>query len=91
MIAVPVLEHEGCSAQQAHASSVAMIFVLSLITAIIYGMNGDLDLNVAWDYIPWGAAGAILGALLLKRIKAVVLHRIFGILVCAAAIRSLFT
>lgn len=90
VVAVPVLEHDGCSPKQAHASSVALIFVLSCVTAVSYGMNGELDLLAAWKYIPWGIGGAIVGSLFLRRISSVWLHRVFGVLVTAAAVRMLF-
>lgn len=90
VIAVPVLERDGCSAKQAHASSVALIFVLSLVTTAAYWLNDGLDFGTAWQYIPWGLGGAVAGALFLRRISSVWLHRVFGLLIIAAAVRSLF-
>ncbi len=91
VVAVPVLEHDGCTAKQAHASSVALIFVLSLVTTVAYWMSGRLDFAVAWQYIPWGLMGAAAGSLFLRRISSVWLHRVFGALVIAAAVRSLLS
>ncbi len=91
VIAVPVLERDGCTPQQAHASSVALIFVLSLVTAAAYGLNGGLDFSAAWKYIPWGLIGAAVGSLCLRRISSVWLHRVFGVLIIAASLRSLLT
>ncbi|MGN0650243.1 MAG: sulfite exporter TauE/SafE family protein [Oscillospiraceae bacterium] len=90
VIAVPVLEHEGCSEKDAHATSVALIFVLSLVTALFYGFNGGLNFSAAWQYIPFGAAGALCGSLFLRRINSVWLKKLFGALIIAAALRSLF-
>lgn len=89
VIAVPLFEREGCSAKQAHATSVAFIFTLSLVTTLLYWKSGTLDLAAAWEYIPWGAAGAIAGALLLRKISSVWLHRLFGLLIAAASVRML--
>ena len=91
VVAVPVLERDGCSAKQAHASSVALIFVLSLVTTAAYWMNGGLDIAEAWKYIPWGLLGAAAGSMFLRKISSVWLHRVFGALVIAAAVRSLLT
>lgn len=91
VLAVPILEREGCSAREAHASSVALIFVLSLVTALFYGFSGNLDFGAAWKYIPWGAGGALAGAFFLKKIKARWLHKLFGAVIVAAALRTLFT
>ena len=78
VLAVPVLEKEGCAPNEAHASSVALIFVLSLVTALFYGFSGNLDFAGAWKYIPFGIAGALCGAFFLKKINSVLLKRIFG-------------
>ena len=91
VIAVPLFERDGCSAKQAHATSVAFIFVLSIVTVVAYMMGDGIDMAEAWNYIPWGAAGAATGALLLKRISSAWLHRIFGALLIAAAVRSLLS
>ncbi len=85
--AVPILEKEGCSANEAHATSVAVIFVLSLVTAAFYGLSGNLDFKTAWNYIPFGLLGALCGAFFLKKIQAVWLKRIFGGIVSVAAVR----
>ncbi len=89
VIAVPLFEGEGVEAQKAHATSVAFIFVLSLITTVSYWLNGGLDFALAWDFIPWGAAGAVAGSLLLRKISSVWLHRVFGALIIAASLRML--
>ncbi|MBE6902306.1 MAG: sulfite exporter TauE/SafE family protein [Ruminococcaceae bacterium] len=91
VVAVPLFERDGCTAQQAHATSVAFIFVLSLVTTLFYWMNNGIDFAASWDYIPWGAAGAVTGALLLRKISSVWLHRIFGLLIIAAAVRMLMS
>lgn len=88
VVAVPILEKE-CSANEAHATSVALIFLLSLVTAVSYGISGDLDFKTAFEYIPWGIAGAVTGSLFLKKIRADWLKRIFGGVVTAAAVRML--
>ena len=90
VVAVPVLQHEGLSEKESHATSVALIFVISLVTAVFYGIWGTFDFAGAWDYIPWGAAGALTGALFLRKIKAKWLKRLFGAIIVAAALRTLF-
>ncbi len=91
VLAVPVLEREGCAVKEAHATSVALIFVLSLVTALFYGFSGGLDFGAAWKYIPWGAGGALAGSVFLKKIRARWLRRAFGALITAAALRTLFS
>ena len=99
--AVPIIEHEqrliqpelspADAMKHAHADSVALIFVLSLTAAVSYLFSGGIDLSTAGSYIPWGAGGALAGAFFLRKIRAVWLQRLFGALICAAALRSLFS
>lgn len=91
VIAVPVLEKEGCEPNEAHATSVAVIFTLSLVTALFYGFSGNLDYVAAWRFIPWGVLGAVFGAFFLKKIKSAVLKRIFGGIIVTAAVRMLLS
>ncbi len=90
VIAVPIMEKEGLNAREAHASSVALILALSLVTALFYWGSGGLNFPEAWKYIPYGAAGALLGSLFLRKIQTKWLHRIFGLLIIAASLRMLF-
>lgn len=91
VIAVPILEKEGCQPNEAHATSVALIFLLSLLTAAFYGFSGGLDFADAWKYVPWGVIGAVTGSIFLKKIKARWLKRLFGGVVTVAAVRMLFS
>ncbi len=101
VIAVPVLEREqkrqdpdipeAEAMRHAHADSVALILVLSLTAAVSYLFSGGIDFSAAWGYIPFGAAGAFAGALFLRKIRASWLQRLFGALICAAAVRTLMS
>ncbi|MGN1338942.1 MAG: TSUP family transporter [Oscillospiraceae bacterium] len=101
VVAVPLLERElraqdpdipdGDAARRSHADSVALILALSAVAAASYLFSGGIDLSAAWGYIPFGAAGAAAGALLLRKIKAPWLHKLFGALICAAAVRTLLS
>lgn len=95
--AVPIIEREQAAennadpAQTAHASSVALILVLSVTAAASYMFSGELDYGTAWEYVPYGLVGAAAGSLFLRRIRAAWLKRLFGGLICAAAVRTLFS
>ena len=67
----------------------ALIFVLSLVTAVIYLMNGKLDFGTAWEYIPYGLIGAILGSFLLGKIPDRLIRIIFGLLMIASGVRMI--
>ncbi|MCM1053984.1 MAG: sulfite exporter TauE/SafE family protein [Bacteroides sp.] len=87
--AVPLLETARLEPKESHATSVALIFVLSLATTISYLLGDKLDLGLALDYIPYGVVGAIAGAVLLKKIPNSLLRRIFGVVILLAAFRIL--
>lgn len=91
MIVVPMLEKDGLPVQKAHATSLCVIAPLSLISAFLYLRGGHLSLQSLTPFLLPGLIGAALGGYLLPRVRALWLHRIFGVLVLAAALRLLFT
>lgn len=89
VVAVPALEYLGIEPKKSHATSVALIFVLSCAAAVAYLMGDRLDFAQAWEYIPLGFAGAAVGTITLKKISNDLLRRIFGIIVLMSAARLL--
>lgn len=89
MAAVPVLKKSGLSVKEAHAASVLMMAVLSVLSAYLYLSTGRLDLNEAAAFIPGGIVGGVLGSLLFSKIKAEALGKIFGGFVIFAAVKIL--
>lgn len=87
LAAVPLIESQGIQPKKAHATSVALIFCLSIITAIVYFFNGFIDIKSTISYIPGGIAGAVAGTFLLKRINNSILRRIFGAIMIISSIR----
>ncbi len=87
--AVPLLESTGLEPKKSHATSVCLIFILSLISTASYFMNGNIDFEGAMQFIPYGAAGAVTGALLLKKVPDSALRRIFGAVIVIAAVRMI--
>lgn len=88
MLIVPSLASEGIEQGSAHASSVAIMLPLSLISAALYISRGRVSLVDALPYIPGGVAGAFVGAYLLGRISPVLLKRLFGALAIYAGVRN---
>lgn len=87
--AVPLLESAKLEPKESHATSVALIFVLSLATTISYFLGDKLDFGMARSYIPYGLIGSAAGAVLLKKIPNSLLRRIFGVIILFAAFRIL--
>ena len=85
--AVPMLEAAELEPKKSHATSVALIFLLSTATTVSYLLGDKLDFGLAWQYIPYGIIGAVIGAVLLKKIPNSLLRRIFGGVILFAAFR----
>ncbi len=89
IIAVPVLESSGLSKKEAHANAVAVILPISVISAVLYIMRGNVKISDAAPYILTGLLGSVIGTFILKKIPPETLKRIFGVFIIYAGIRLL--
>lgn len=87
IIAVPMLEKADIEQKKSHATSLALTLPLSVISSFFY--TNDETLKTALPLIPFGLAGAVLGCLFLKKIKAKPLKIIFGVFLIIAGGRML--
>ena len=87
--AVPLLERSKLEQRKCHATSVVLIFVLSLFSTAMYALKGNLDVMTAAEFIPAGLLGALVGATLLKKIRNNSLKRVFGAVILVCAVRML--
>lgn len=90
IIAVPMLNKAGLDTKKSHATSIAVTLPLSVVSCIFYAKNGHLDVMKAVKIIPFGLAGAVLGAIIMKKISGNLLKRIFGIILIVSGIRMFF-
>ena len=90
MIAVPILKHLSLSQKEAHANAVAVILPITILSAILYLINGYVTLKESLIYIPTGIIGSLIGAALLKKISPLWLKRIFSFFMLYAGVRLLF-
>lgn len=88
-VAVPMLRRAGLSEKEAHATSVAVILAVTLVSAAFYIIRGDVAIKDSLGFAAFGVFGAALGAYLLKKIKAPSLKRIFGVIIVIASVRML--
>jgi uncharacterized membrane protein YfcA len=89
MVVVPLLEKAELEPHKAHATSIAIILPLSIISAFFYLKSGSFELLSALKFIPGGIAGALLGCLFLRKVPTKLLKKIFGILIIIAGVRML--
>ena len=81
---------ETHSDRTAHATSVALVFALTLFTAGLYLAKGNVALADAAFYIPGGIVGSAVGAMFLKKISTLWLKRIFAVFMLYTAYRLIF-
>ena len=91
-IVVPAMERFlDVEEHKAHASAIAIIFPLSMLSLVIYLWKTDLA--AVWKIALWasagGVTGGIVGAKLLSKVSGIWLHRIFGAFMLAAAVRMI--
>lgn len=91
MIAVPILEKaKKLENKNAHATAIAVILPLSLISSIIYSFNFELDWLTIVLLSLTVTAGGILGSIFLKKLNGKVIRIIFASLMLIAGIRMFF-
>lgn len=91
MVCVPVLIYLAAfPVKKAHATAIAVILPLSVISGLMYFTFFDIEWNVAL-YTGIGVfAGGIAGAFLLKKIPNKIIVLLFSGLMVAAGVKLLF-
>ncbi len=87
LILTAVLKNEK---KTAHATTVAVMLALSAVSIFFYARNGSVDLKASLWCAAGGLFGGMVGAYLLKKLPAVWISRIFGILMLVSAWRMLW-
>ena len=87
MIAVPLLKRAGFNQADSQANAIAVIFPISLLSAVLYYFNGNLDIKEALSYVPTGVLGALTGTFLLSKIPQKYLRKIFAAFMIWAGVR----
>jgi len=76
--------------KNAFATSVAVIFPLSVASLVIFLIRGENVFQTAVPYVIGGILGGLVSGKLFKKVSALWLHRIFGVLLLYGAVRTLF-
>lgn len=91
IIVVPSMIHLlKVEEHDAHATAIAVILPLSLVSVFIYFKSDYFDWNMVWKVCAGSVIGASIGAWLLPRIPVNMLGRIFALFMIAAGLRMLF-
>lgn len=91
IIAVPAMEKLlGAEEHKAHATAIAVILPLTVVSLIPYIFKGFFDFTLAWQTSLGGIIGGVIGAVLLKKLSAPLLKKVFGVFIIAAAVRTWF-
>lgn len=80
----------GVEQHRAHASAIAVILPLSILSAAIYYGNNLVDWKLTFNVAIGGMIGGCIGAKILNKFSANTLRKIFGISMIIAAIRMVF-
>lgn len=75
--------------KKAHATAIATILPLSIISAIVYVINGSFDLAIGLNVTIGVVVGGVVGALLLKKISNGLLALVFYGIMIAAGVKML--
>lgn len=91
MIVVPLMTFLlKMKTKVAHATALAVILPVSLVSAVIYAANGYFDFS---DGLPSGVGvvvGGAIGAWLLGKLSAKWVTRLFAVVMFAAGVKMLF-
>lgn len=88
MIAVPILENiKKMDNKKAHITAIAIILPLSVISAIIYSFNFNLDWVLVGILCASVTVGGVLGSIFLKKLSGEVIRIIFAVVMVIAGVR----
>ena len=79
----------GVETHKSHATAIAIILPLTIVSAAIYLGGYHVDIAMTAWVTAGGMIGGMMGAKLLKKISANILHKIFGAVMIFAAIRMM--
>lgn len=89
LVLVPLLSRwAGLEEKRAFATSVAIIFPLSVVSYVLFCLQGGNVWSEALPYLLGGIAGGLLSTRLFQNISPLWLHRLFGILILYGGIKA---
>lgn len=89
ILAVESLKKNSVPQHKAHATSIAVILPLSIVSAIIYLSKNSIELSESGVFIVPGLIGAVAGSIILPKINNKLLKKVFSGFIVYAGIRML--
>ena len=90
MLTVPLYKRMNMSQKQAQINAVATILPITIASAIIYIINGDVKISDTYIYLIPGLIGSIIGTFLIKKVTNKFLTIVFSVFMIWAGLRLLF-
>ena len=91
MVAVPsFIIFTGTEPKKAHATAIALILPITVVSAAVYIFKGYFDLSLDLPVTVGVLGGGIAGALLLKKASNAFLVKFFAVVMFAAGVKLLF-
>jgi len=87
LLLLPVLRRRGLPTAQCHATMLAVTVPLAVLSGAFYLLRGHVALSQLLPYLPGGAVGAVLGSLLLPRIRPRLLRVVFALFLLYSGLR----
>ncbi len=78
----------GMEPKRAFATSVAVIFVLSPVSLLVFWLHGGAGFDGVWPYLVGGALGGVLSGCLFQKLSVTWLRRLFGLLLLYGGLRA---
>ena len=89
IVAVAIMKKYGIEAKKAHASSVACMLLLCIVSGAVYFFKKEVAFVDVLPFIPGGLAGAFFGTKLLKKVKNGKLELVFALILIFMGVKML--
>ena len=90
LVCVPLMIKMGMERKIAHANAVAVIFPITLISAVSYILQGRVEIAESIIFLPAGLVGSLCGTFIMKKISPEFIRKIFGGFMIWAGWRLIF-
>lgn len=87
MLTVPLYKKMGMDQKQSQINAVATILPITVISAVIYLLNGSVKISDAYIYLIPGLAGSVLGTFVIKKTSNKFLTVVFALFMIWAGVR----